>query len=325
MSSPSTPQESLNRANVIKWTEALRETRNTAVARASRVPLAAPLSRRRQRRAPGPPPGCWPLPGSQPACPLPDPALGRLCAVPDPAPPYDDDIRTARPGHEAVAQAGDGDNPGSRARPGAAAPVGDRDNPGSRARRPDLGSRRGDKPAGRARPASGVATRENLAGGADREVGDRSPGGRLAGDRSPGGRLAGDRSPRDRSPGDRLAGDRAGSRRPDSNGAARPAPAWPSQFAQVLAETLAGSRPSRQLTPWTTERARGHIRRLGPLLAGSQEPRIRRIVASTPSAGVVEMAVVVRFGPRIRALAVRLERAESTPLAGWQCTAIEAA
>ena len=30
---------------------------------------------------------------------------------------------------------------------------------------------------------------------------------------------------------------------------------WPGQFAQVLAETLAGARPPRQLVPWTTERA----------------------------------------------------------------------
>ncbi len=102
--------------------------------------------------------------------------------------------------------------------------------------------------------------------------------------------------------------------------------AWPSQFAQVLAETLAGSRPSRQLTRWTTERARTHIRRLGPLLAGSQGPQIRRIIASTPSSGVVEMAVVVRFGPRIRALAVRLERDSACgENASWRCTAIEAA
>ena len=114
-------------------------------------------------------------------------------------------------------------------------------------------------------------------------------------------------------------------RRPGGGQPTRPAPTWPSQFAQVLAETLAGSRPPGQLTPWTTERARGHIRRLGPLLAASQEPRIRRIVASTPSSGVVEMAVVVRFGPRIRALAIRLERANTPRVRAWQCTAIEAA
>src|SRR5690348_6842956 len=33
-------------------------------------------------------------------------------------------------------------------------------------------------------------------------------------------------------------------------------PGWPSRFAQVLAETLAGSRPPGQMVPWTTEMAR---------------------------------------------------------------------
>lgn len=120
---------------------------------------------------------------------------------------------------------------------------------------------------------------------------------------------------------------------PQAHSAVRPAGArgqseagaWPSQFAQILAETLVGSRPPRQLNPWTTERARSHIRRLGPLLAADTEPRIRRIVASTPSAGVVEMAVVVRFGSRVRALAVRLERDKSAGGTGWKCTAVEAA
>src|SRR6516225_6434157 len=47
------------------------------------------------------------------------------------------------------------------------------------------------------------------------------------------------------------------------------APAWPSRFAQVLAETLAGSRPPRQIEPWTTQQAREHIHRLGPRMASA--------------------------------------------------------
>jgi hypothetical protein len=47
----------------------------------------------------------------------------------------------------------------------------------------------------------------------------------------------------------------------------------------------------------------------------------------------MELAVVVVFGPRVKALAVRLERAEPRPAAGrgepapgrWVCTAVEAA
>jgi len=91
------------------------------------------------------------------------------------------------------------------------------------------------------------------------------------------------------------------------------APAWPSRFAQVLAETLAGSRPPRQIEPWTTQQAREHIYRLGPRMASAQRPRIRRVVTYRPASDVMEMAVVVGLGPRVRALAVRLERSASCP------------
>jgi hypothetical protein len=99
---------------------------------------------------------------------------------------------------------------------------------------------------------------------------------------------------------------------------------WPSQFAQVLAETLAGSRPARQLSPWTTEQTRQRIRQLGPLLATGQRPRVRRIMTSVPRQNVLEMTAVVGFGPRVRVLAVRLEQADEAS-DHWRCTAIESA
>ncbi len=109
-------------------------------------------------------------------------------------------------------------------------------------------------------------------------------------------------------------------------------PGWPGQFAQVLAETLAGSRPPRQLVPWTTERARDRIQRLGPLLSAGQQPRVRRVVTFHPTADAMEMAVVVVFGQRVHALAVRLERGGGQATAGraaqpgrWLCVAVEAA
>lgn len=128
----------------------------------------------------------------------------------------------------------------------------------------------------------------------------------------------------------------AGTRRPRGNpgkGRGSDAGQWPSQFAQVLAETLAGARPASQLTPWTTERARAHIRRLGPLLAADRPPRVQRVRASQPAKNVVEVAVIAEFGCRTRALAARLERAEAQPAspgrpgreARWLCTAIESA
>jgi hypothetical protein len=124
--------------------------------------------------------------------------------------------------------------------------------------------------------------------------------------------------------------------RPAASGAN--AQAWPGQFAQVLVETLAGSRPPRQLAPWTTQRARANIQRLGPTLTAGQStagqrPQVRKVLASWPASDVVEMTVIAGFGPRVRALAVRLERTEprsATPgqparSARWLCTAVEAA
>jgi Family of unknown function (DUF6459) len=129
--------------------------------------------------------------------------------------------------------------------------------------------------------------------------------------------------------------------RPGQPGPGQPGPdpaAWPSRFAQVLAEALAGSRPRGQIRPWATDQALRRIRQLGPMLAapaGGVQPRVRRVVTSRPAAGVVEMSVVVGVGPSIRALAVRLEhdrseRADNADghgprAAGWICTAIEAA
>jgi len=101
----------------------------------------------------------------------------------------------------------------------------------------------------------------------------------------------------------------------------------------VLVETLAGSRPPRQMTTWTTERTRARIQRLGPMLAAGQRPQLRRVVAFRPASGVIEMTVVVSFGPRVRALAIRLEHsppARALPgrqpgKARWLCTEVEAA
>jgi hypothetical protein len=113
----------------------------------------------------------------------------------------------------------------------------------------------------------------------------------------------------------------------------------------VLAETLAGSRPPGQIVPWTTQRARSNIQRLGPTLnagqpAARQRPLVRRVITSQPRHDVLEMTVIVGFGPRIRALAVRLERSgphntgphntgphntAADRATRWLCTAVEAA
>ena len=110
-------------------------------------------------------------------------------------------------------------------------------------------------------------------------------------------------------------------------------PALPGQFARVLVETLAGTRPPRQLTSWTTERARSRIQRMGPVLTAGQRPRLRRVVARHPSADVIEMTVLLSVGPQVKALAVRLEHTAARPASlgrptrpgKWLCTHVEAA
>lgn len=84
--------------------------------------------------------------------------------------------------------------------------------------------------------------------------------------------------------------------------------AWPSRFAQVLAETLAGARSAEQLAPWTTQQARRRISQLGPMLAAGPQPRIRRIIVTSPVAAVLEMTAVIAVGADVHAVAVRLER-----------------
>jgi Family of unknown function (DUF6459) len=114
-------------------------------------------------------------------------------------------------------------------------------------------------------------------------------------------------------------------------GGADPAIVWSRQFAQVIAEILAGARSPGQLTPWTTERVRARIGQLSQTLIPGQKPRIRRIVTSRPAARVIEMTVVLSFGPRSRALALRLEHLPPRrPVPGlpgrparWLCTEIE--
>ncbi len=110
----------------------------------------------------------------------------------------------------------------------------------------------------------------------------------------------------------------------DSPGTAR-------QFAQAIVETIAGTRPFRQVIPATTERVQAQIRGLIQLLRTDGKPRIRRILASSTNVDVVEVTVIASFGPRTRALAMRFEHLPARPCAPglpprpsrWLCTDLE--
>ena len=247
-----------------------------------------------------------------------------LADLPPSWPPYDDELPGRLPaepeGYSPTVLWTGGEAPAAEVP--APGPEGDGDaDAGTR----QAGDKGGSSASGRARdtgsPASG-RTRDTGRGPAHERAG--YTGGPASGR----GRNTG--SPVRKHPGDADGGPRSGrpGRTPDGDG-----DRWPSQFAQVLAETLAGSRPASQITPWTTERARAHIRRLGPLLAAGQRPRVQRVLTSRPMEDVVEVAVVVGFGPRTRALAARLERAGPQPAtpgrparqARWLCTDVESA
>jgi len=211
-------------------------------------------------------PGCRKAPGGH--RPLPDPAAIRLLLVPDPAPPYDDDVCGADPGSgglPAWALGGRVPWPGE----------------------PEHGDARSRVP------------------GSGAEAGYGEPPGRGAARGAPRHPVAAPGAP----------------------------PGWEHRFAQVLAETLAGARPPRQMVPWASKEALQRIQRLGPQLASTQRPRVRRVLTSVPAADVMELAVVVGFGPQVKALAVRLERAgagsrpgqDERAAARWVCTAVEAA
>jgi hypothetical protein len=102
-------------------------------------------------------------------------------------------------------------------------------------------------------------------------------------------------------------------------------PPWPRQFAVLLAEGLAGVRPIRQVLPWMSEQGSLHLHRLLPLFAGGHRPRLQRVITAQPAKDVIEMTMIVAFGPRTRALAVRLEQTAPAQTPRWRCTAIEAA
>jgi len=251
--------------------------------------------------------------------PLPDAAAVRLLRVPDSAPPYDDGLAETGPDGRPLPPA---QPPEPAARP-------TRSRPGGTTTQPTT-------PKAPAQPSPPGVTAQPSRPAARDKRDKPSPPGVTAQPSPPAAR---DKRDKPSPPGVTAQPSRPAPRRPPAE--AR----WPSQFAQVLAETLAGSRPPGQIRPWTTDQARRRIRQLGPSLAAEVQPRIRRIVTSRPATGVVEMTVVVGFGPRIRALAVRLEReAEARPAgpgrddpyrspgperdagaARWICTAIEAA
>ncbi len=96
---------------------------------------------------------------------------------------------------------------------------------------------------------------------------------------------------------------------------------WIARLSQATIEVLAGVRPLTQLSPWLDERVYSHLGvRLKAASRRSTAPRLRAKLRTVriclPADGVVEASAVVQYGPRCRAMALRLEGLDGR----WRCT-----
>jgi hypothetical protein len=105
--------------------------------------------------------------------------------------------------------------------------------------------------------------------------------------------------------------------------------AWAARLTRSLLEVMTGLRPAPQMVRWTTPEVYAVVARRGALVARrAAEGRgartrhplvVQRVRVCEPADGVAEAAVVVRHGPRVRAVAVRLVGQDGT----WRVSALQ--
>jgi len=97
------------------------------------------------------------------------------------------------------------------------------------------------------------------------------------------------------------------------------------QLALASVEVIAGSRPAGQLARWVTPgvldalRRRAELARVAGIARHGLAPAVRHARVCVVDQHVVEGAVVIEDGRRVRAVAVRLE----THRGAWRATALE--
>ncbi len=104
---------------------------------------------------------------------------------------------------------------------------------------------------------------------------------------------------------------------------------WAGRLTRALLEVMTGLRPAPQVLRWTTAEVYAVVARRGALAARrAAEGRsvrtrhpvaVQRVRVCEPADGVAEAAVVVRHGPRVRAVAVRLVGQDGT----WRVSALQ--
>jgi hypothetical protein len=90
-------------------------------------------------------------------------------------------------------------------------------------------------------------------------------------------------------------------------------------IARLVLEVLSGVRPYHHLAGRTTPQVFELLDSMAARMPGRVTPRLSRIRICEPGPGVAEVAVTAAFGPRVQALALRLEHERGR----WRCAAIE--
>lgn len=103
-----------------------------------------------------------------------------------------------------------------------------------------------------------------------------------------------------------------------------PAQLWARKLIQAILEACEGHRSADQLTRWLAPDVRERVARRGVLARRRARrphgpPVIRAVRLCHPADGVCEVAAVVRWGGRVRALALRMSGVDGR----WLITALE--
>jgi hypothetical protein len=90
------------------------------------------------------------------------------------------------------------------------------------------------------------------------------------------------------------------------------------QALKVLFGAIDGLRPIEQMAKVAAAPVVRHVRAARACQRGGRATRLRSVRICRPTEDVAEVAAVVGFDGRVRAVAVRFERTS----AGWCCTAL---
>jgi Family of unknown function (DUF6459) len=92
-------------------------------------------------------------------------------------------------------------------------------------------------------------------------------------------------------------------------------------IARLVLDVLAGLRPYHHLAGRTTPELFEHLDGFAARMPTRAIPRLIRMRVFAPAPGVAEVTAIAAFGPRVHALALRLEHGRGR----WRCAAIETA